>query len=132
MSASSGSGVSVALDRRHPGAPTAIDGPARFIQNPAIRPSAPDSQQIEPFVTGLDDRPVERCLRPRGFDAWLLHYSFGGHARFCLPGEERIVGPGEAILYRPGTPQDYDAPRRWSFFWAVFQPRAEWHEFLRW
>jgi AraC family transcriptional regulator of arabinose operon len=49
-----------------------------------------------------------------------------------LPDEERTVGPGEAILYRPGTPQDYDAPRRWSFFWAVFQPRAEWHEFLRW
>jgi AraC family transcriptional regulator of arabinose operon len=75
---------------------------------------------------------VERCLRPHGFDLWLLHYSFAGHARFGLPDGDRLLGPGEALIYRPGTPQDYDAVRPWSFFWAVFRPRAEWHELLGW
>jgi AraC family transcriptional regulator of arabinose operon len=59
-------------------------------------------------------------------------HTLAGHARFGLPDRERIVGAGETILYRPGSPQDYDAPQPWHVVWAFFQPRHPWHQWIRW
>ncbi len=73
--------------------------------------------------------------RPHGSDDWLLLYTVEGaglitHHRLAMP-----LLPGEAVLFRPGEPQDYRTEPHvgsWSLRWAHFRPRPHWRAWLRW
>ena len=82
------------------------------------------------------DQGVEYAnWRPRGSGDWLLIYTAEGAGRITLGGTERILGPGEAVLFAPGAAQDYrtdDTPGRWRLLWAHFNPRPNWRAWIRW
>lgn len=90
----------------------------------------------ESLLTG--DFPADRqvrTLRSTGTNDWQLLYTVAGAARFGWPGGEYIVGPGEAVLLRPGTPHDYGnhpTGGRWENLWAHFHPGDNWLDLLEW
>jgi len=73
--------------------------------------------------------------RPRGSGDWLLLYTVAGGGLITSGSQRLQVGPGGAVLFRPGQPQDYrtdPAVGRWALRWAHFQPRPAWRAWLRW
>ncbi len=80
------------------------------------------------------DRPFT-TVRRSGTDGWLLLYTVAGHGRFRTAGKEIITGGGDAVLIRPGVPQNYGTVPEspfWQRLWSLFQPPAHWLEWLRW
>ncbi len=81
-------------------------------------------------------------LRPRGTDDWLLIYTIRGAGEFRRGsgGGEKgdgavVAAPGDAMLIRPGTLQDYRVhagAKRWDLLWAHFHPKPEWQAWLDW
>lgn len=73
--------------------------------------------------------------RPRGSGDWLLIYTVEGGGCITLDETPHRLGPGEAVLFSPGTPQDYrtdETARRWRLLWAHFSPRPNWRAWIRW
>lgn len=73
--------------------------------------------------------------RPRGSGDWLLIYTETGAGRILAGAREIELGPGQAILYSPHAPQEYETHRlwrTWRLLWAHFAPRPHWVEWLRW
>ncbi|HEY0009125.1 MAG TPA: helix-turn-helix domain-containing protein [Tepidisphaeraceae bacterium] len=74
--------------------------------------------------------------RPRGTNDYLLIYTHAGLGRFgTLDGRSFLVQPGDVILIRPGTFQDYgveESLKQWELVWAHFTPKADWLDLLDW
>jgi AraC family transcriptional regulator of arabinose operon len=73
--------------------------------------------------------------RPKGTKDWLLIYTQIGHCFIRHANGEFMTGPGDIILYRAGTPQDYgqhDPSGRWRHVWVHWVPRTEVLEWLNW
>lgn len=88
-----------------------------------------------PLVGGDHDLGPRQSWRARGIDDWVLWYTYGGACRIGHQGGELVSGPGEAVLIAPHTPHDYGSAtnaRRWAVLWVVFQPRADWLDWLAW
>lgn len=81
--------------------------------------------------------------RPAGTRDWLLLYGergaftvrpVRGHALQPADPQAFTGGPGDIIIYRPGTPQDYGQHRRdarWRHIWVHWLPRPEVTDWLR-
>ncbi len=112
----------------------AMDARLVSIQDLAMRRPSP-APQIDRILTGHEHRRRDRCWRPDGTEDWLLIHTRSGQARIALPDGDRLVGPGEAIIYRPGAPQDFGSDGSaapWELVWAHFEPFPHWLELLRW
>lgn len=88
------------------------------------------------LLTGhFDETTGYRAYRPRGVGDWLLVLTLSGGGRFGHADGDHRVEAGDWVLLPPGTPHDYgvaDNAARWELVWAHFQPRADWHAWLRW
>jgi AraC family transcriptional regulator of arabinose operon len=83
----------------------------------------------------LDARGPIHGWRPKGTKDWLLIYTERGNCLVRYPEGEFTAGPGDVLLYRPGTPQDYgqhDQDGRWKQGWVHWIPRREVLEWLTW
>lgn len=111
-----------------------MDARGGFMHDPAGRRPSP-APQVDRILTGHEQRQRDRCWRPQGTQDWLLLHTRSGRARVTLPGGDLLVGPNEAILYRPRAFQNFGgdggaAP--WEVVWAHFEPLPHWLELLRW
>jgi AraC family transcriptional regulator of arabinose operon len=82
-----------------------------------------------------DSRGHVHGWRPRGTRDWLFLYTVAGNCLVRFAGGQFTAGPGDAILYQPGTPQDYgqhDPRGRWRNVWVHWVPRAEIIPWLAW
>jgi AraC family transcriptional regulator of arabinose operon len=73
--------------------------------------------------------------RPRGTRDWLFFYTVAGQCLIRFEGGRFLARPGDAILFRPGTPQDYgqhDPQGRWRNVWVHWIPRPEMIPWLDW
>ncbi len=73
--------------------------------------------------------------RPKGTRDWLLLYTEKGHCLIRHRGREFTAGPGDLILFQPGTPQDYgqhDPQGKWKHVWVHWVPRTVVLEWLDW
>lgn len=73
--------------------------------------------------------------RARGTADWLLILTLAGSGRIAAGNQTHATGPGEALLWRPGTPHDYrtaEPPGRWELAWAHFLPDEGWLSLLDW
>lgn len=74
-------------------------------------------------------------FRPGGSDTWLLEYTVSGCG--VVRRDERLfkVNPGDFLLFKPATPQDYGMDEQvgeWDHIWFCFHPRPHWHDWLVW
>ena len=76
------------------------------------------------------------CRRETGTADWLLLHTTGGRGRLGFAnGGQQSLGPGEAVIYRPGAYQDYATERRsgrWEILWAHFIADDGWIDLLEW
>jgi AraC family transcriptional regulator of arabinose operon len=76
------------------------------------------------------------CRRETGTADWLLLHTTAGRGRLTFAnGGQQILGPGEAVLYRPGAFQDYATDRGsdgWEILWAHFLADNSWIDLLEW
>jgi AraC family transcriptional regulator of arabinose operon len=82
-----------------------------------------------------DSHGLVHGWRPKGTRDWLLLYTELGHCLIRFEGGQRVAGPGDIVLYRPGTPQDYgqhDPGGKWRHVWAHWIPRPEVIQWLNW
>ncbi len=73
--------------------------------------------------------------RPKGTRDWLLLYTEEGGCLARFKGGEFRSSPGDVLLYRPGTAQDYglhDAREKWKHVWVHWVPRPPVLEWLDW
>lgn len=73
--------------------------------------------------------------RPRGTSDWLLIFTLAGAGRIVSEGKPWGLPAGGALLYRPGTAQNYStdpAAGRWSIRWAHFVAKPHWQPWLLW
>ena len=73
--------------------------------------------------------------RPRGTKDWLLIYTELGECLIRHRGGQFKAIPGDVVLFRPGTPQDYgqhEERGRWRHVWVHWVPRPEVIKWLTW
>jgi AraC family transcriptional regulator, arabinose operon regulatory protein len=73
--------------------------------------------------------------RPAGSGDWLLISTAGGEGRVVAGGRDIRLGAGDAVLFAPGTAQDYSTDEtvgEWHLRWAHFWPRPHWQRWLIW
>jgi AraC family transcriptional regulator of arabinose operon len=77
--------------------------------------------------------PAYAVGRSRGTPDWLLILTIAGEGLIRTSKTTHRLPAGHAVLYAPGTPQDYrTAPggAPWRIAWAHFLPRAHWQAWL--
>jgi AraC family transcriptional regulator of arabinose operon len=87
------------------------------------------------YARHWDARGPVHGWRPRGTKDWLLIYTERGHCLVRFPGGEFQAGPGDVLLFRPGTPHDYGQHvpgGRWKHVWVHWVPRSGVAEWLAW
>ena len=87
------------------------------------------------YANYWDSRGLVHGWRPHGTKDWLLLYTESGRCLARFKDGEFAAGPGDILLYRPGTPQDYGqrAPNgRWKHVWVHWIPRTAVLEWLTW
>lgn len=110
------------------------DGSANM-ESLATRPEFARFRTISPaLIAGRStEGPSYRIRRPGGTDNYLLIVSLAGTGRVASGSRERRIGPGEAALWRPGTPHDYGTASgadEWRILWAHFLPPTDWAPLL--
>jgi AraC family transcriptional regulator of arabinose operon len=83
----------------------------------------------------MDARGILHGWRPKGTKDWLLVYTEQGDCLVRFPGGEYRCGPGDILLFKPGTPQDYgqhNRDGRWKQLWVHWVPRNPVVEWLSW
>jgi len=81
---------------------------------------------------------VRGCIhgwRPKGTKDWLLLYTELGDCLIRFTGGQFKAGPGDVILFKPGTPQDYGQHNpggKWRNVWVHWVPRPEIIPWLAW
>lgn len=76
-----------------------------------------------------------RTFRPEGRDDYLLILTTGGGGLIKNARSDRVVGPGDLLLYQPGAFQDYSTHPKfgsWQLTWVHFYPKADWMALLDW
>ena len=70
----------------------------------------------------LNSKTLLRTERPDGRRDYQLIYISSGKGTFVFDGQERVLGAGTAVLYRPGVAQDYTFYSRDNaeYFWCHF------------
>ena len=66
---------------------------------------------------------------------WTLHLTVDGSALFLNDQMEAEVGRGDMMLFHPDACYHYGlhpAADRWEHLWVLFQPRAQWSEWMDW
>ncbi|HYF51907.1 MAG TPA: arabinose operon transcriptional regulator AraC [Planctomycetota bacterium] len=95
-------------------------------------PYTPVTQVVCGHIVG---GPRYHGYRPRGTREWLLIYTVKGRGRFGHAGGDLLAQPGDMVLIKPQTPQDYGIEaelQHWELLWAHFNPRPEWLQWLEW
>lgn len=73
--------------------------------------------------------------RPAGSGDWLLISTADGEGRVVAGGRDIRLVAGDAVLFAPGTAQDYstdEAVGHWHLQWVHFRPRPHWQRWLIW
>jgi AraC family transcriptional regulator, arabinose operon regulatory protein len=97
-----------------------------------MRSPTPSPPPYDGILTGHERRDRLGSWRPDGVADWLLIHTLAGHAEVDLSSGRFVVGPGQAILYRPRAPQRYAAIDTWELVWAHVLPPPHWLELLKW
>ncbi|MGI8885820.1 MAG: helix-turn-helix domain-containing protein [Gaiellaceae bacterium] len=100
-----------------------------------MRTPTPPPPRYDRILTGHERRQQDRCWRPLGTDDWLLMHTLSGTVLIGLPDRERLLGPGDTVLYQPGAPQDFGgdaSSASWEVVWAHFVPSPDWLDLVRW
>ncbi|MEE1617732.1 helix-turn-helix domain-containing protein [Brachybacterium sp. J153] len=111
-----------------------MDDPAVARQVPAVEFPIPEVGRV---VAGeLAQEADYRVLRSRGTPDWLLlHTVSGAGLVHGADGSRLRTVPGQAVLLRPGTLQDYGtdpATGTWRLLYAHVHPPATWLALLDW
>jgi AraC family transcriptional regulator of arabinose operon len=89
-----------------------------------------------PLYAGYQDsHGIIHGWRPKGTKDWLLLYTELGRCLVRHQGCEFNAGPGDVLLFQPGTPQDYgqrERDGRWKQVWVHWVPRTQVLEWLSW
>jgi AraC family transcriptional regulator, arabinose operon regulatory protein len=96
-----------------------------------VRPATP-VPRVDRILTGNETREHVACWRPDGTNDWLLIYTIRGEGHVSRAGSSIVVRNGDAVLFRPRTPQDFGADAPWTIAWAHFEPLPHWLELLQW
>lgn len=91
----------------------------------SVDEDAPTDSIIGGLFRESDGYLVRRTV---GSSSWLFIATLAGRGRIG----ERIAGPGDLALWRPGTPQLYRADGPWDLAWAHFTPPARLAPALDW
>ncbi len=62
-------------------------------------------------------------------------HTLSGTVLIGLPDRERLLGPGDTVLYQPGAPQDFGgdaSSASWEVVWAHFVPSPDWLDLVCW
>src|SRR5690606_33751372 len=91
----------------------------------------------DPIVCGEFHRQGKSYTnrRPRGSGDWLLIQTLAGAGRIVTGSRVVRLSEGEAVLYRPDTPQDYATDPEvghWSLRWVHFTAKPQWQPWLAW
>jgi len=76
-----------------------------------------------------------RVDRPQGTNLWILEITLEGNGLLEIPSGEIFSTPGHAFLFPANWPQRYGwqvSKDPWKHFWAAFQPRPHWEDYLKW
>ena len=107
---------------------------SRTSQVRAVEMPPPGTDRV--LLGELDQSGDYRILRSHGTtDHLLLHTVAGAGLVHGEDGSVHRIGPGEAVLLRPGTLQDYGtdpAVGRWQLLFAHVHPPAPWLALLDW
>jgi AraC family transcriptional regulator of arabinose operon len=91
---------------------------------------------VRHIASGVNgEGPGYRVWRPDGVGDWLVILTIHGRGRFGYPGGEHHTEPGELILIKPRTFQDYGVEKThqaWDLAWAHFMPRSHWLALMNW
>lgn len=112
-----------------------MDFAADDLYDPAVERAETASPPPAVLMTGhFDERPGYATYRSRGAGSWLVTYTIRGAGLYRQPPDVRVrAEPGDLILLHPRALHDYSVPPggAWEFYWAHFQPRAEWFTWWR-
>ena len=64
---------------------------------------------------------------------WVLYLTLEGEVTWSMDGQQVVSRRGHLMLVRPGVDISWNLPADaspWELAWAIFQPRAHWHEWL--
>jgi AraC family transcriptional regulator of arabinose operon len=99
------------------------------------RPVTP-APRVGPLLAGHERREQSACWRPRGTPTALLVHTRAGHGTVRTDaGADRVIGPGDTILWGAGACQDFanvNDREPWEIIWAHFTPRPHWQEWFDW
>ena len=100
------------------------------LYDPAVERNETASPPPAVLMTGhFDERPGYATFRSKGAGSWLVTYTIGGAGLYRQPPDVLVWAErGDLILLHPRALHDYSVPPggAWDFYWAHFQPRAEW------
>jgi len=111
-----------------------MDVAADFLHDSAVRAPSP-APLVDSILTGHEVRVDVACWRPAGTRDWLLVHTLEGAAWLSVMDATVVVGAGETVLYRPGTPQHFGTDGvagGWQLVWAHFEPLPHWLDLLHW
>jgi AraC family transcriptional regulator of arabinose operon len=111
-----------------------MDDPAVRRQVPAVEFPVPETGRV--LVGELRQEADYRVRRSWGTTDWLLlHTAAGAGLVHSAGGTAHVTRPGEGVLIRPGTLQDYGtdpAAGSWHLLYAHVHPPAPWLALLDW
>jgi AraC family transcriptional regulator of arabinose operon len=111
-----------------------MDDPAARRQVPAIEFPAPETGRV--LIGELRQEADYRVRRSRGTTDWLLLHTVAGSGLVhSADGATLATSPGQAVLIRPGTLQDYGtdpAAGSWHLLYVHVHPPAPWLALLDW
>lgn len=104
------------------------------MDNSAMKRETP-IPHLDQILTGHERRDSDHCWRPHGTADWLLIHTLAGTVSVGTESGERLIRPGETILYSPGAVHDFGndrLPGDWEVVWAHFLPPVDWLRLLQW
>ena len=111
-----------------------MDDPAVRRQVPAVEFPAPETGRV--LIGELRQEADYRVRRSRGTTDWLLLHTVAGAGLVHSTGGVTLTtSPGQGVLIRPGTLQDYGTDPTagsWHLLYAHVHPPAPWLALLDW
>lgn len=113
---------------------------ANSMSDPAVEAftySYPDAPAPSPgkIISGRYSRAADYHMRRRaGTRDWLITYTLSGEGCYRLGSFTHFCRRGQVVTLAPGTPHDYataETGAPWVFFWAHFNPRLQWVDWLQ-
>lgn len=91
--------------------------------------------RADPLMAGIDTmQPGGMYRRPHGASGYTLVLTRGGVGMIGSEACKQKQTAGDIVLIEPGGPMDQDTlpDRSWQRIWALFEPRPNWYDLLRW